>query len=106
MARSLGGTAGITIASAIYQNTLSARLWERFGHEPGAAAIINRLRDDIGELRNAPDGWHDGILASFVPAFRGVWLTMLVWAALALFCICPMKQHKLHSTLDRKEDGN
>ncbi|KAM4065985.1 major facilitator superfamily protein [Hirsutella rhossiliensis] len=102
LARSLGGTVGITVASAVYHNTLNARLWERFGDEPGAADRISRIRDDIGELRNLPEGWYDGVVDSFIEAFRGVWLTMLGWAVLALACVSPMKQHKLHSTLDRR----
>ncbi|KJZ71604.1 hypothetical protein HIM_08998 [Hirsutella minnesotensis 3608] len=102
LARSLGGTAGITIASVIYQSTLSARLWERFGDEPNAADRVTRIMNDIKELRSLPAGWYDGVIASFIEAFCGVWITMLVWAILVLICISPMKQHKLYSTLDRK----
>ncbi|PFH56002.1 hypothetical protein XA68_17222 [Ophiocordyceps unilateralis] len=102
LARSLGGTVGITVVSAIYQNTLDARLWSRFGGEPDAAAIIGRLRDDIGQLRNVPASWRPGVVASFSEAFRFVWLTVLAWSLLALVCVSPIKQHKLHSSLDRR----
>ncbi|PHH77532.1 hypothetical protein CDD80_509 [Ophiocordyceps camponoti-rufipedis] len=102
LGRSLGGTAGITIVSAIYQNTLDSRLWWRFGGEPDAEAIIGRLRNDIGQLRHVPAEWRPGVVASFSEAFRYVWLTVLAWALLAIVCVSPIKQHKLHSSLDRK----
>lgn len=71
---------GVTIASAIYQNILKARLWERFGDQPGAADIIRRVRDDLEEISRVPPGWYDGVLKSFMEAFHGVWLAMLTLA--------------------------
>ncbi|KAM5342349.1 hypothetical protein ACJ41O_013315 [Fusarium nematophilum] len=102
LARSLGGTVGITISSAVYQNILKARLWERFGDEPGAADEIRRIRDDLDELRHLPEGWHDGVISSFMEAFRGVWLTLLGLSIIGLICISLMKQHTLHSTIERR----
>ncbi|KAK7424562.1 hypothetical protein QQZ08_008572 [Neonectria magnoliae] len=101
LARSLGGTAGITIASVVYQGTLKARLRDRFGDYPGSDEQIRRILDDLSELTSLPEGWYDGVIKSFMEAFRGVWLLMLCWAVLALICISPIKQHKLYSTLDR-----
>lgn len=102
MARSLGGTVGITIGSAVYQNILKARLWDRFGDQPNAADQIRRIRDDLDELKHLPDGWYDGVIDSFMEAFRGVWLTMLGVAVAALICVSLMRHHTLHSTLDRR----
>ncbi|KAK0728381.1 major facilitator superfamily domain-containing protein [Lasiosphaeria miniovina] len=102
--RSVGATVGITIASAVYQNILKTQLWDRFGHLPGAAEEIARIRDDLGELSRLPEGWHDGVMASFMAAFRGVWLTALAISVVALFSMSLMRQHKLHSNLARQED--
>ncbi|KAI3331646.1 major facilitator superfamily domain-containing protein [Xylariaceae sp. AK1471] len=102
LARSLGGTIGITIASVIYQSTLRTDLWERFGDQPNAAERIQRILDDMAELGNLPNGWMEGVTQSFMGAFLSVWLMMLAWAVLALICISPIKQHQLHVTLDRK----
>lgn len=104
LARSLGSTIGVTVGSAIYQNILKARLWERFGDYPNAEEIIRRVRNDLSELKHLPKGWHDGVIASFVEAFRGVWFTLLGLVLLALICVSLLKQHTLHSTLTR-EDG-
>lgn len=91
----------MTIGSAIYQNVLKARLWERFGDEPNAEEQIRRIRDDLTELKHLPDGWYDGVIESFMEAFRGVWFTLLALAVGALICVSLLKQHTLHSTLDR-----
>jgi MFS family permease len=102
--RSVGATLGVTIASAVYQNILKARLWDRFGALPGAAEEIRRIRDDLGELRHLPDGWEDGVIASFMEAFRGVWLTGLGLALVGLICVSLMRQHTLHSNLARRDN--
>ncbi|KAI1043449.1 hypothetical protein LB505_002048 [Fusarium chuoi] len=102
LARSLGSTVGVTIGSAVYQNILKARLWDRFGAEPGAADEIRRIRDDLDEIKHLPEGWYDGVISSFVEAFRGVWLTLLAFAVIGLLCISLMRQHTLHSTLERR----
>lgn len=102
--RSVGATLGVTVASVVYQNILKARLWDRFGSYPGAASEIKRIRDDLDELKHLPDGWKDGVISSFMEAFRGVWLTTLGLALVGLVCVSLMKQHKLHSNLARRED--
>ncbi|KLU90083.1 multidrug resistance protein fnx1 [Magnaporthiopsis poae ATCC 64411] len=100
--RSIGSTLGITVASAIYQNELRVRLWDRFGDLPGAAEEIARIRDDLGELKHLPEGWREGVILSFMEAFRGVWLMALGLAVLALVTVSLLKQHTLHITLSRK----
>jgi len=102
--RSVGATVGITVASAVYQNILKVKLWERFGDLPGAAEEIKRIRDDLGELGRLPEGWYEGVIESFVEAFRGVWLTALGVSLGGLVCVSLMREHKLHSNLARAED--
>ncbi|KFA77829.1 hypothetical protein S40288_00451 [Stachybotrys chartarum IBT 40288] len=102
LARSLGGTVGITIGSAVYQNILRTRLWERFGDEPDAEEKIRSIRNDLDALKHLPEGWREGVVQSFMEAFRGVWLTLLGMAVLALIFVSLMRQHTLHSTLDRR----
>ena len=102
LARSLGGTIGITVGSAVYQNVLKARLWDHFGDLPNAAEEIGRIRDDLSELLHLPDGWYDGVIESFMDAFRGVWLTTLGLSIAGLICVSLMRHYTLHATLDRR----
>lgn len=102
--RSVGSTLGVTIASSLHQNILRKRLWERFGDLPGAAEEIERIRNDLGELGRLPEGWYEGVIQSFMDAFRGVWLMLLGLAVVGILSSGMMKQHKLHSTLTRQED--
>jgi MFS family permease len=102
--RSVGSTVGITVSSAVYQNVLNTRLWERFGHLPGAAEEIAKIRNDLDQLNHLPEGWKDGVISSFMEAFKGVWQTNLALAIIGLISISLMKQHTLHSNLARRED--
>lgn len=86
----------------MYQNTLKAQLWERFGDQPNAADEIQRIRNSLDALKSLPDGWYDGVIDSFMEAFRAVWLTLLGMAILALVSISLMRQHTLHATLERR----
>ncbi|KAI0430267.1 major facilitator superfamily domain-containing protein [Xylaria sp. FL1042] len=102
LARSLGGTVRITIASVIYQSILKSGLWERFGDGPNARERIQRILDAMTELSNLPTRWIEGVMQSFMGAFLCVWFMVLAWAVLALICISPIRQHQLHVTLERK----
>jgi hypothetical protein len=101
LVRSVGGTIGITLASAAYQNTLKEGLWDRFGELPTGPEEIRRILDGLEELKRLPGGWGEGVIASFMESFRLVWVMMVFWAFLALVCIAMLKQHKLHVTMDR-----
>jgi predicted MFS family arabinose efflux permease len=101
LSRSVGGTVGITLASTIYQATLRRRLSERFGDEPHAPDEIRRIVNGLDELKHLPAGWRDGVLASFMEAFRNVWILMAGCAGLALVSIVLLRQYTLHSKLSR-----
>lgn len=85
----------------MFQNVLNSKLWERFGDYPGAAEEIARIRNNIAELRHLPDGWYEGVIKSFMDAFHAVFLTLLGITVLGLVCVSLMRQHTLHSTMDR-----
>ncbi|KAI1163019.1 major facilitator superfamily domain-containing protein [Nemania serpens] len=102
LGRSVGSTLGITISSAVYQNVLNDKLWDRFGDYPNAMKEIARIRNNIAELRRLPEEWYEGVIESFMDAFHAVFLTLLGMAVVGLVCISFMKQHTLHSTLERE----
>ncbi|MCJ1224315.1 hypothetical protein MMC12_000960 [Toensbergia leucococca] len=100
--RATGQTLGVCIASAIYQNVLKAHLWARFGEQEGAARQIRKILDDFDELKRLPPLWRQGVLASYMEGLRAVFITCLGLAALALVCQGFVRQHVLHSNLERK----
>lgn len=100
--RSTGSTIGVTIASAVYQNILKFELWEKFGERDGAADVIKRIRDSFDEINRLPPGWKQGVTETYMEAVRGVFLTATGIALLALLCQGFVKEHKLHSTLERR----
>ncbi|KAL3421221.1 Multidrug resistance protein fnx1 [Phlyctema vagabunda] len=100
--RSTGSTIGVTIASTVYQNILKSELWQKFGDREGAAEEIGRIRDSFDELKHLPDGWQEGVLQSYADALRAVFLTALGVSILACICTAFIRQHTLHSSLDRR----
>jgi predicted MFS family arabinose efflux permease len=100
--RSTGSSIGITIGSAVFQNLLKHGLYERFGDQPGAADEIRKIRDSAGDVSGLPSGWKAGVIESYVAALRGVWIVVLGTAVLGAVASLFIKQHVLHSNLDRR----
>lgn len=99
--RATGSTIGITIASAVFQNVLKKELWGHFGGEPGAAEVIARLRDSIGEIRHVPEGWREGVMKAYMRAFGAVWWVVLGVGVLGAVVSLGMREHRLHGDLAR-----
>ncbi|KAI9854573.1 MAG: hypothetical protein M1824_000280 [Vezdaea acicularis] len=100
--RSTGGTIGITIASAVYQNLLKSQLWARFGDRDNAAEIIGRLRDRLDEIRHVPSDWQEGVLQSVMDSLTGVFGVMVGITVLGLVTSSLMKEHVLHTNIARR----
>jgi MFS family permease len=97
LARSVGGTLGIAIASAVDQTALKERLWDRFGQLASGPEEIHRILNGLEDLSRLPNGWREGVLASFMESFQLVWAVVVLWASMALVCIALLKQHTLRS---------
>ncbi|KAK5077983.1 hypothetical protein LTR64_003613 [Lithohypha guttulata] len=106
--RSTGSTIGITIASAVFQNILTKELHEQYGGLPGAEDTIRQLRNSLEGLKNGyqlPNGWsRDVVLDCYMDALRGAFISGLGLAVLSGVAALGMKEHRLHSKLDRKDD--
>ncbi|MCJ1224382.1 hypothetical protein MMC12_001027 [Toensbergia leucococca] len=100
--RSTGSSIGITIASAVFQNILNMELWSRFGGREDAAEMIQKLRDNLDEIKKLPPEWKAGVMDVYMDALRGVFLTTLGIAILGTLCSLFMKEYKLHDNLARK----
>ncbi|KAL9016515.1 MAG: hypothetical protein Q9185_006136 [Variospora sp. 1 TL-2023] len=100
--RSTGSTIGITVASAVFQNILGARLQSRFGHLPDSHDLIARLRDSLDEIGRLPQGLKGQAMDVYMDALRGVFLTTLGIGLLGAAVSLAMREHTLHSNLARK----
>jgi MFS family permease len=100
--RSTGSSIGVTIASAVFQNLLTAFLFEKFGDEPGAAKRIRKIRNSPDAIEGLPTAWKEGVIAAYVDALRGVWVVVFGFAVLAAIASIFVRQHKLYSNLARK----
>ncbi|KAJ5226084.1 hypothetical protein N7468_007309 [Penicillium chermesinum] len=100
--RSTGSTIGVSIASAVFQNTFSRGLWSRFGDRKNAAELIGKLRDSLDEISKLPRDWQTGVLDTYMTSLRAVFLTLLGLMVLGSLCSLAMREHKLHNTLSRR----
>lgn len=105
--RSTGSTIGITIASAVFQNILTHSLRDQYGDLPGSEDTIAKLRNSLDGLKSGytlPKGWdRDTVLDCYMQALRGAFISGLGLAVLATISGLGMKEHRLHSKLDRKD---
>ena len=99
--RSAGDTIGITIASAIFQNTLRSRLWRRISGEKDAAKLIEIARNKFGAMRELPDWWEEGVTQSYMDVLEGVFLLLVILGMLAGLASLLARENKLHSNLAR-----
>ena len=101
-ARSTGSATGIAIASAVFQNRLTQRLWEEFGDHKNAARIVKMLRDNIDKLKELSKTDKALALGAYIDALNGVWLTMLGLGIIGAVASLLMRENKLYSNLARK----
>lgn len=94
--RSTGGSIGVTIASAVFQQTLSAELWSRFGGRERAPSVIGRLRDNLDEIHNLPGDWTPGVLGAYMKSLHAMFLALLGLAILNVIVSIAMRENKLH----------
>ncbi|MCJ1450788.1 hypothetical protein MMC28_001122 [Mycoblastus sanguinarius] len=100
--RSTGSAIGITIASAVFQNILKIKLWERLGDREGGAEAIGKVRESLDEIQKLPMGWRREVQDVYMEALRGVFLTTLGISVLGALVSLAMREHKLHTNLERK----
>lgn len=101
--RSTGGTIGITVAGAVYQNVLTSELRERYGGMPDSEHVIRRIRDSLDGVNHLPEGWSVEVVKGvYMDALRGAFVTGLGLTVLATICGALMREHTLHGNLARK----
>ena len=100
--RSTGSAIGIAVVSAVFQNVLKEQLRRRIGDWEGAEKIIPRVRDSLEEIKKLPLEWRLAVTDAYMDALRAVFVTCLGLGVVGFICSLWMKEHKLHSNLQRK----
>ncbi|KAK9431223.1 major facilitator superfamily domain-containing protein [Lipomyces doorenjongii] len=99
--RGTGSTLGVAIASSVFQNVLGSSLRLRvFGSD--AEAVINRILKSVDEVKALPPYLIPVVREAYLDASRAVFvLCCLLGVATAAMAML-MREHVLHSTLDRR----
>lgn len=101
-ARSTGTAIGVTIASLVFQNILTSRLWDAFGDYDDASGIVEKLRNSIDALKHLKEADKALALKAYIEALRGVWVACLALAVAGGLVSLFMRENKLHTNLARK----
>lgn len=104
--RSTGSTIGITVASVVFQNILTSRLWQKFGHEKDAPETIKRVRNSLSAINELPSPLMEAAMQAYMEALQGVFLTLLGMAVLGAVVSLFMREHKLHKSLSRRSSSS
>lgn len=100
--RSTGSTIGATIGSAIFQNVLKRKLLVYLGDGKEARKIIDRVREKFDAIDNIPPEYIGRVKDAYMDALHAVFYASLAMGICAMIASSLMREHKLHSTLDRK----
>lgn len=100
--RSTGSTIGATVGSAIFQNILKRRLVEYLGDGEEAKKIISRVREKFDAIDSIPPEYTGRVKDAYMDALHAVFYASLAMGFCAMIACSLMREHKLHSTLDRK----
>ncbi|KAK9464590.1 major facilitator superfamily domain-containing protein [Lipomyces arxii] len=99
--RATGSTIGVSIASAIFQNVLSARLINRIT-TPDAIDIISRVLDSVEEVEYLPENVKPLVIMSYLDACRAVFIFAAVVGFVNIIFCAIMKEHTLHTSINRR----
>ncbi|KAK9331792.1 major facilitator superfamily domain-containing protein [Lipomyces starkeyi] len=99
--RATGSTIGVSMASAIFQNVLSSKLFTRITGT-GSEEIIARVLDSVEEIEFLPEEYKPLVISSYLDACRGVFIFAAVLGFLNIISCAFMKEHTLHTTINRR----
>ncbi|KAK7206584.1 putative MFS drug transporter [Myxozyma melibiosi] len=99
--RGTGSTLGVAVATSLFQNTLAKSLRERvFGSD--AEEIVKRVLENVEEVRNLPGYLIPVVRMSYMDASRAVFVMCFVLGIATAAMAAIMREHVLHSTIDRR----
>lgn len=104
--RSTGSTIGVAISSAIFQNLLQSGLYNQvpsvIDDPETASKIIRKALQSAEYIKNAPEAVQQVLKNSYALACKGAFVFSLITVIFGVFSSAFMKEHVLHSNLNRK----
>lgn len=98
--RGVGSTLGVAIGSSIFSNVLAINLEEKIGDHP---KIVERVLNSVEAIRKVPEKYQHDIILSYSNACKVVFLSAVALGLISVACSALMKEHELHSNIDREE---
>ncbi|KAK9475637.1 major facilitator superfamily domain-containing protein [Lipomyces japonicus] len=99
--RGTGSTIGVAVSSSVFQNVLSSSLHSRI-RGTDAEVIISRLLESVDEINRLPEFLVPVARLAFLDASRSVFLLCFFLGIITLGTAMLMREHVLHSTLNRQ----
>ncbi|KAK9320534.1 major facilitator superfamily domain-containing protein [Lipomyces orientalis] len=98
--RAVGSTLGVSIASAIFQNVLTSRLFTHIT-DPAAIGIVERVLDSVEEIGLISEEYRPLVKQSYLDACRSVFTFAAFLAFLNIISCAFMREHTLHTSIRR-----
>ncbi|CCX32435.1 Similar to Multidrug resistance protein fnx1; acc. no. Q09752 [Pyronema omphalodes CBS 100304] len=100
--RSTGGTIGAAAGAAVFQTALRSNLVKRLGDSEAAREVIEKVLEDFSEIGKVAEKWKIPVVEAYMGSVRLVFITAFAFGVLGVITTVMMREHKLHSTLNRK----
>ena len=100
--RAVGSSAGITVASVIFQNSLIQELRKRLGQSDDIDRLIERIRRNFDAVWHLEPDVRAEVEAGYMESLYYVFIAILAMSTISWICSLFMKQNKLYNNLARR----
>lgn len=97
--RGVGSTLGVSVASSIFQNTLRNNLLDT----DLPSKVIHKVLNSVEAIRQVPIEYQPQIIGCYQVAAVAVFTFAFVLAVISTITSALMREHVLHSTIEREE---
>lgn len=99
--RGIGSTLGVSVASSIFRNVLQSQLHSNVSGKD-AEKVIHKVLDSVEAIRQLPSEYQPAVIESYNVASKVVLTTALVLGVISVLTSALMREHRLHSNLERE----
>ena len=100
--RSTGAVIGISIASAVFRNTLRPQLYDRLGHLENGMELIAGLEQELSKIFELPSPLKEDVQQAYMNALHTVFWTLTGISAAGVVSALFMKELHLPKKLSRR----